>query len=58
VLLPAALAVAAGAILALAAVHDQAVAARQRVAFAAAGDGMPGEGRPPSPGPTDPYGAY
>jgi hypothetical protein len=58
VLLPAALAIAATAVLAPPAVRDQAAAAPQQVAFAAADDGLPGDGRPPSPGPTDPHGAY
>jgi hypothetical protein len=58
VLLPAALAIAAAAVLATAAVQDRAAAVPQHVAFAATDDGLPGQGRPPSPGPTDPDGAY
>ncbi|HEY1246210.1 MAG TPA: hypothetical protein VGF29_15400 [Hyphomicrobiaceae bacterium] len=57
VLLPAALAIAGATVLAPAA-RDHAAAAPLHVAFAAANDGLPGDGRPPSPGPTDPYGAY
>ncbi|HEY7550884.1 MAG TPA: hypothetical protein VH913_15375 [Hyphomicrobiaceae bacterium] len=58
VLLPAALAIAGAAVLAPAPAREQAVTVPQHVAFAAADDGLPGDGRPPSPGPTDPYGAY
>jgi hypothetical protein len=54
----AALAIAAAAGLAPAAIHATAAAAPQLVAFAAADGGLPGEGLPPSPGPTDPHGAY
>jgi hypothetical protein len=56
VLLPAALAMAAATLLVAAAIHAQTVVRPLHMVLAAADEGLPGDGLPPSPGPTDPYG--
>jgi hypothetical protein len=56
-LLPAALALAAAALFSAAAANAQANPGPIHAVLAAADGGLPGDGRPPSPGPTDPDGS-